>query len=546
MNAHQAPQRFGRYVLLDRMGAGGMAEVFRAVVPGAEGFRRDLVVKRILGDRARAANFIEMFVHEARISALLHHPNVVQVFDFGQVDGSYFLAMELLRGRDLLAVLRSLSERQRPFPIPVAIHIAHQVALGLGYAHGLTSPDGQPLNIIHRDVSPSNIMLLRTGGVKLLDFGIAQAIGEMDSEENARNSFKGKVSYMAPERLRGEPVDGRADLFALGAVLWEMLAGRRLFHGKTDGDKLRRVLDKPIPPPSSVRPDVSPELDRIVLKALARDRDERYQTGQSLADDLEDLVAQTRYHSRMLPALLNELFGSAPSSAHLALSNAPADLFAFEPITTPAGTAALSRTDTPAPEAGQSVVTTALPQGDSQLTELEKFSSAARLARRVRGFSKGMKVALAAGLVASLGVAAAVALTRPIGAGTGVTMGTSTSAPAGAGHAGEARAANVIVPLVATGTGDSSARAGEAARVGAELAEPPVAAVSPEASARAAALKEQPAGHAGAVTAVASPQARGIHPRAIARAPDRMRSGRITRGLSIDPFAEAATRESKR
>src|SRR6185503_1893305 len=178
------PQRFGRYVLLDRMGVGGMAEVYRAVVPGVEGFKRDLVVKKILTGQARARNFIDMFVHEARISALLHHPNVVQVFDFGQVDGNYFLAMELLRGRDLLGVLRGLRERKRLMPIPIATHIAHQVALGLGYAHALTSPTGEPLHIIHRDVSPSNIMCLRAGGVKLLDFGIAQALGEMEANES--------------------------------------------------------------------------------------------------------------------------------------------------------------------------------------------------------------------------------------------------------------------------------------------------------------------------------------------------------------------------
>jgi eukaryotic-like serine/threonine-protein kinase len=341
----QNPHRFGRYVLIDRLGKGGMAEVFRAIMPGVEGFRRDLVIKQIRPDQSRARNFIEMFVHEARISALLHHPNIVQVFDFGQVDGCYFLAMELLRGRDLLGVMKALRERRRPFPIPIAIHIAQQVALGLAYAHGLTSPEGKPLDILHRDVSPSNIMCLSTGGVKLLDFGIASAIGEGDTAESEESTFKGKLSYMAPERLglglggagaggidgavgeRLEPkLDGRIDVFSLGTVLWEVLAGRRLFQGKTDADKLRAVLEKPIPPPSSLRGDIPPRLDEIVLKALERDRDKRYLTGQSLADDLEDLAMDTKYQSRMLPMLLQDLFGVGGSGTHLAISALPAEL----------------------------------------------------------------------------------------------------------------------------------------------------------------------------------------------------------------------------
>src|SRR5262249_27204075 len=158
----KAPQRFGRYILLDRIGAGGMAEVFRAVIPGADGFRRAFVLKRILAERARASDFVEMFVQEARISALLHHPNIVQVFDFGHVDGSYYLARERLRGRDLAAIMRNLRERQRLCDPAMAAFIAHEVAEGLGYAHALKGPGEQPLNIVHRDVSPSNIMCLRT------------------------------------------------------------------------------------------------------------------------------------------------------------------------------------------------------------------------------------------------------------------------------------------------------------------------------------------------------------------------------------------------
>jgi serine/threonine-protein kinase len=364
-----SPHRFGRYVLIDRLGKGGMAEVFRAIMPGVEGFRRDLVIKQIRPDQSRTRNFIEMFVNEARISAQLHHPNIVQVFDFGQVDGCYFLAMELLRGRDLLAVMKALRERRRPFPIPIAIHVAQQVAVGLGYAHALKTPDGRPLDILHRDVSPSNIMCLATGGVKLLDFGIASAISEGDSDAE-ESTFKGKLSYLAPERLGlggngNEPkLDGRIDLFSLGTVLWEVLAGRRLFQGKTDADKLRAVLERPIPPPSSLRGDIPPRLDEIVLKALERDRDRRYLTGQALADDLEELAIDTKYQSRMLPMLLQDLFGVGGSRSHMAISALPPELLipppAHPPTPTPTPTlAALSpdpgaRTRGPAESAEQS------------------------------------------------------------------------------------------------------------------------------------------------------------------------------------------------
>jgi eukaryotic-like serine/threonine-protein kinase len=322
------PQRFGRYVLLDRMGLGGMAEVFRAIMPGAGGFQRTFVVKRILAERAAAPDFVEMFIREARICALLQHPNIVQVFDFGHVDGSYFLAMELLRGRDLAMMLRSLRERKRHFPVAVAAFIAHQVAQGLAYAHALTTPDGQPLDIVHRDVSPSNIMCLRTGGVKLLDFGIAKAVTDAESDHTEQGVFKGKLSYMAPERLRGEDHDGRVDLFALGAVLWELLVGRRLFYGKTELERIRAVTELVVPPPSKLRPEVPASLDAVVMKALERDPEKRYRTGAEMADALEPVLQETKHNSRMLPLLLADLFNAKLTASQVSLTTIPPELLA--------------------------------------------------------------------------------------------------------------------------------------------------------------------------------------------------------------------------
>src|SRR5262245_10883452 len=258
-------ERFGRYYLLERIGRGGMAEVFRAVTQGVEGFRRMFVVKRILSEKAKSPEFIRMFGDEARISALLHHPNIVQVYDFGQVEVSYFLAMEYLAGKDLASVMRVLRASKLAVPSGLAAFIAQQVALALGYAHTLRGSNGQPLGIVHRDVTPSNIMLLHAGGVKVLDFGIAKATAAAESFRTS-GKVKGKFSYLAPEQARSEEVDARADLFTLGVTLWEMLTGRRLFADANELETLRNVLQKPVPAPSTLRPGIPPELDRVVLK----------------------------------------------------------------------------------------------------------------------------------------------------------------------------------------------------------------------------------------------------------------------------------------
>jgi len=313
------PERFGRYLLLDRIGSGGMAEVYRAVMPGAQGFRQTFVVKRILAERSRASDFVDMFVQEARIGSLLNHPNIVQVFDFGNVGGDYFLAMEYLRGRDVQALMRQLRRQNLMCPVPVAAFIAHEVAACLGYAHDLVGPEGKRMNIVHRDISPSNIMCLRTGGVKLLDFGIAKAAGE-NTENTEQGLFKGKLAYVAPERIKNEALDGRVDIFGLGVVLWEMLAGKRLFRGKSELETLNNVLEMPVPPPSTERPDVPKSLDAVVMKALARNRNVRYPNGHAMAEDLEAVLSLSGFNSRMLPDLMREAFGSDVSKSQESLS----------------------------------------------------------------------------------------------------------------------------------------------------------------------------------------------------------------------------------
>jgi serine/threonine protein kinase len=318
-------QRFGRYLLLERIGSGGMAEVFRAVVHGMEGFQRTFVLKRIRADHGAASDFVEMFVNEARISALLNHENIVQIYDFGEVDGCYFLTMEYLRGKDLSTILRKLYARKRNLDPAVVAFVGLQVARGLAYAHSLTLPGGEPLNIIHRDVSPSNIMLLRAGGVKLLDFGIAKSQGRFSFGENTETGIcKGKLPYLSPEQVNGQTMDRRSDVFALGVVMWEALTGRRLFLGRTDFETMQNVLERPIPPPSTLRPDTPTALDYIVVRALERDPTRRYHDAKMLADELETVVQDLRYRSEAIPRVLEELFGRQENSVQITPPHLPA------------------------------------------------------------------------------------------------------------------------------------------------------------------------------------------------------------------------------
>jgi serine/threonine protein kinase len=302
-------ERYGRYSLIEQIGRGGMAEVFRAVAQGVEGFRRVFVIKRLRPEKSASTELVRMFCDEARLSALLHHPNIVQVYDFGQINGTYFLAMEYLRGKDLSAVMKALRRAKGAVSPPLAARIAHQVATGLHYAHTLTRPDGKTLRVVHRDVTPSNVMLQRTGVVKILDFGIAQATNFARQVETGGGRVKGKLAYLSPEQVRLEELDGRSDVFALGVVLWEMLTGQRLFAAENEFLTMRGVLIQPVPPPSSKRPEVPPALDAIVARALQRERDSRYPDAQEMADDLERFLQEAPCHSQALARLLQDLFG---------------------------------------------------------------------------------------------------------------------------------------------------------------------------------------------------------------------------------------------
>jgi len=319
--------RFGRYQLVELIGKGGMAEVFRAAGaaetdPNARGF----VIKRIRPDRTDSPKFVQMFCDEARISALLHHPNIVEIYDFGQIDGAYFMAMEYLDGKDLGEVLRALRAGRAALPPPLAAKIARDVARALEHAHGAAWANGEPGGIVHRDVSPSNVMLCRDGGIKILDFGIAKAAAlarPVDEGSGGHPKLQGHLGYLSPEQIRGTEVDHRSDLFSLGVVLWEMLTGRHLFAGKDEFETMRSVLLGPIPPLSRGRMRVPPSLERIVARALDRDPRARYQSARAMADDLDLFLADEPCPDEVVPALLERLFGTVPAAA--GAETAPAD-----------------------------------------------------------------------------------------------------------------------------------------------------------------------------------------------------------------------------
>ncbi len=282
------PIRFGKYLLLERINVGGMAEVFKAKAFGVEGFERLIAVKRILPTIAEDVEFIDMFIDEAKIAVQLSHANIAQVFDLGKVSDSYFIAMEYVQGKDVRAIFDRARKRGRPIPIPMTCYIILKMCDGLDYAHTKRDDSGSELNLVHRDVSPQNILISYDGDVKIIDFGVAKATGKAGKTQ--AGILKGKFGYMSPEQVRGESLDRRSDIFAMGIVLYELLTGERLFVGESDFSTLEKVRKVEIVPPTTYNPKIPAELEQIVLKALAKDVDERYQTALDLHDDIQSFV----------------------------------------------------------------------------------------------------------------------------------------------------------------------------------------------------------------------------------------------------------------
>lgn len=333
------PTPFGdKYLLVEHIATGGMAEVYRAQYTGIEGFAKELVVKRLREEFVERPEIVQMFLDEARVAATLTHNNVVHTYDLGEIDGEYFIAMELLVGQELVAVLRRAGATGTMVPLDLALGIVMQGLEGLHYAHSRLDETGEPLGLVHRDINPTNIHVGYDGLCKIVDFGIAatraSAVGQRGPAQ-----FAGKLSYMAPEQIYGEPLDGRADIFAVGVILYEMCLGKRLFRGRPD-EVRERILSGDIPAPTFVDPEFPPTLEAIIMRALESDAGDRFQNCDHMYRELEAFMQEAGLvvTPRKLSAFMAEMFGEgAPAELNYDdqyddLTDAALDFDAFDSL----------------------------------------------------------------------------------------------------------------------------------------------------------------------------------------------------------------------
>jgi eukaryotic-like serine/threonine-protein kinase len=280
--------RLGKYQLIRQLAIGGMAEVYLARAQGIEGFSKRVVLKRILPQYATNEDFIEMFLSEARLAATLDHPNVVQVYDFGSTVGNYYFTMEYVHGLDARTILKAEYRDGRRVPLGCALSIVRGLCAGLHYAHEKRAPSGEPLGIVHRDVSLSNVLVSYDGAIKVVDFGVAKVAAR--GAVTRAGTLKGKISYMSPEQCSGLELDRRSDVFAIGIVLYELTTSSRLFTADNEFAILQKIANHDVEPPSNRWPDYPPALEAIVLRALHRDPGQRYQTARELQRDLEEFA----------------------------------------------------------------------------------------------------------------------------------------------------------------------------------------------------------------------------------------------------------------
>lgn len=308
----------GKYRIVRDVGIGGMAQVFLAQREGPEGFAKPYVIKRILPEYSQDEQFAQMFVVEAKVAAMMHHPNIVHVFDFEIEDGNYYLVMEYVAGASLANIMRANRRRGTPLGPHIAVEIGAAVAHALAYAHELSLPDGKPLELVHRDISPGNVLISRDGAVKLADFGVVKTA----MTGTVVGVVNGKWSYMSPEQITGQAIDQRSDLFSLGIVLYEVITGQRLFRAENPAATASRVLNMPIRRPSTIMPDLDPRLDHIIMTMLERDPQRRYHTAAALAADLEAVRALPQFSagSARLRTLVRTIFPDEPSEPALGAS----------------------------------------------------------------------------------------------------------------------------------------------------------------------------------------------------------------------------------
>lgn len=283
------PIRFGKYLLLDKIATGGMAELYQAKITGIQGFEKLIAIKRILPHLASEEELVTSFIDEAKLAALLHHQNIVQIYDFGRIEDSYYIAMEYLLGKDLRMVIRKASLKGEPLRLESTLLIVSRICAALEYSHGLKDFQGKPLNIIHRDISPANVLITYDGNVKIVDFGIAKAATQ--SHLTQSGMIKGKVAYMSPEQAAGETIDHRSDIFSTGIILYELATGVPMFQGDTL-QVLNLVRNAKFTPADQLKPELPAKFHEILDRALAKEREARYQSAGDMLADIEELMYQ--------------------------------------------------------------------------------------------------------------------------------------------------------------------------------------------------------------------------------------------------------------
>jgi len=304
------PTPFGKYYLLERINVGGMAEVFKAKAFGVEGFERLFAVKKILPAIAADQDFIDMFIDEAKIAVQLNHANIAQTFDLGRVNGAYFIALEYISGKDLRTLFEHARKQQKAISIPQACFMVMQICEGLDYAHNKRDAQGAAINLVHRDISPQNVLISYEGECKIIDFGIVKAAGR--ASKTQAGILKGKFGYMSPEQVRGLPLDRRSDIFSLGILLYELLTMERLFYAESDFSILEKIRNVEIGRPTEYNPEIPPELEDIVLRALSRDSKDRFQTAAEFHDALQSFMFRSGlfYTRKDLAAYMHSMFAS--------------------------------------------------------------------------------------------------------------------------------------------------------------------------------------------------------------------------------------------
>lgn len=308
--------RFGRYMIESRLARGGMGEVWLATACGPGGFQKKVVLKTVLPDLMERQDYVEMLVQEASLAARLNHPNIVQVFDLGCVGEIYYIAMEHLCGRTLAQILQRTHERRERIPMRILFHALAACCDGLQYAHDYTDYDGRPLGMLHRDISPSNIMFTFSGHVALLDFGVATSLRD-DGHKTEAGCIKGKFHYLAPERARSEAADRRSDIYAVGVVLYQCLTMRWPFRTRNEYQLLSQIATQTPPPPTRYAPWIPPPLERLILRAMARDRADRHPEARILASELREFLRASgpEVEPVELAGYLAELFPEAPEAS---------------------------------------------------------------------------------------------------------------------------------------------------------------------------------------------------------------------------------------